>query len=162
MADKRENKPLLPPKTPRGNYQIWVILAMVAVIFGVLWSQVSSDVQEKQQEDLYRMVENGDVQKIFLVQNRKQIEVTLTPKALELPQYKEVASKSFGSNSSSGPHYIVKVVDPGIFDQEFRKYRDNLDASKRPQYDTGDREDYFSVFLQWGFLFLLLFGFWML
>lgn len=162
MADKRENKPLLTPKAPRGNYQIWVILAMVAVIFGVLWSQVSSDVPKKNQEDLYRMVANGDVQKIFLVQNRKQIEITLTQKALEMPQYKEVATKSFGSNTSSGPHYLVEVVDAGIFDQEFRKYWGNLDASKRPQYDTGDREDYFSVFLQWGFLFLLLFGFWML
>ena len=28
MADKKENnKPLLPTKPPRGNYQIWVILA---------------------------------------------------------------------------------------------------------------------------------------
>jgi AFG3 family protein len=162
MADKKENKPLLPPKTPRGNYQIWVILATVAVIFGVMYMHSSSGLSEKSLDEFYRMVNNGDVKKVVLVQNRKFVEVTLTQDALKNAKYESDVSQGPLGSSAAGPHFIVKVVDPGDFDQEFRKMKESLAESKRPDYKPEEREDYFGVFLQWGFLFLLLFGFWML
>ncbi len=163
MADKKENnKPLIPPKAPRGNYQIWVILAAVAVIFGVMYMQSSSNLKEKTEDEFYRMVNSGDVQKVVLVQNRKFLEVTLTKDALSSDKYQPELNQSPLGSSNNGPHFVVKVVDAGDFNQEFRKLRENLSETKRPEYKTEEREDYFSVFLQWGFLFLLLFGFWML
>lgn len=161
MADKKENKPLLPTKPPRGNYQIWVILATVAVIFGVMYFNSSSGLKEKGQEEFEKMVMDGDVRKVVLVQNRKFVEVTLTQEALKDPKYAQNQSNGFGS-TEAGPHFIVRVVDAGNFDQEFRVFRDKLPEDKRPEYTPEEREDYFGVFLQWGFLFLLLFGFWML
>src|SRR5690606_39053169 len=159
MADKKENKPLLPSQPPRGNYQIWVILATVAVIFGVMYFNSSSGLKEKGQEEFEKMVMDGDVQKVVLVQNRKFVEVTLTPEALKDPKYSQNQGNGFGS-TTGGPHFIVRVVDAGNFDQEFRVFRDKLPEEKRPVYAPEEREDYFGVFLQWGFLFLLLFGFW--
>src|SRR5690606_16612723 len=163
MADKKEsNKPILPSKPPRGNYQIWVILATVAVIFGVMYFTQSSQLKEKDQETFYQMVRNGDVKKVVLVPNRKYVEVTLTNDAVNKPEYKSELDQSFGV-TTNGPHYMVKVVDAGNFDQEFRKLRDTLPADQnRPEYRHDEREEYFGLFLQWGFLFLLLFGFWML
>jgi AFG3 family protein len=163
MADKKENnKPLLTPKAPRGNYQIWVILATVAVIFGVMYMHSSSGLKEKNLDEFYRMVNNGEVKKVVLVQNRKFVEVTLTQEALKSAKYETDVNQGPLGSSATGPHYIVKVVDPGDFDQEFRKIKESLAESKRPEYKPEEREDYFGVFLQWGFLFLLLFGFWML
>jgi AFG3 family protein len=163
MADKKENnKPLLTPKAPRGNYQIWVILATVAVIFGVMYMHSSSGLKEKNLDEFYRMVNNGEVKKVVLVQNRKFVEVTLTQEALKSTKYETDVNQGPLGSSATGPHYIVKVVDPGDFDQEFRKIKESLAESKRPEYKPEEREDYFGVFLQWGFLFLLLFGFWML
>jgi AFG3 family protein len=165
MADKKENnKPILPPKTPRGNYQIWVILATVAVIFGVMYMHSSSGLKEKDYGDFIRMVNNGEVKKVVLVQNRKFVEITLTQEAAKSAKYESELNQGPLGSSASGPHYVVKVVDPGNFDQEFRKMKEGLAESKKPEpeYKTEEREDYFSVFLQWGFLFLLLFGFWML
>ncbi len=163
MADKKEsNKPILPSKPPRGNYQIWVILATVAVIFGVMWFTQSSQLKEKDQETFYQMVRDGDVKKVVLVPNRKYVEVTLTDDAVSKPKYKSELDQSFGV-TTGGPHYMVKVVDAGNFDQEFRKLKDTLPADQnRPEYRHDEREEYFGLFLQWGFLFLLLFGFWML
>ena len=58
MADKKENnKPLLPTKPPRGNYQIWVILATVAVIFGVMYFNNSSNTEGSQSG---RLQANGE------------------------------------------------------------------------------------------------------
>jgi cell division protease FtsH len=163
MADKKENnKPILPTKPPRGNYQIWVILATVAVIFGVMWFNSSSQLKEKDQDELLQMVKDGDVKKLVLVPNRKYVEVTLTAEALKKSKYDAETNQSFGVQTT-GPHFIVPVVDAGRFDQEFRQFRDSMPVeSNRPEYKHDEREDYFGVFLQWGFLFLLLFGFWML
>jgi cell division protease FtsH len=163
MADKKENKPLLPTKPPRGNYQIWVILATIAVILGVMYFSNSSNLKDLDYDDFKQMVRSGDVRRVVLVQNRKFVEVTLKSEALQNAKYKEqLNNPTFGSGTNSGPHFTMKVVDSGNFDQEFRVFRDTLKAEQSPEYKTEDREDYFQVFIQWGFLFLLLFGFWML
>lgn len=163
MADKKENnKPLLPTKPPRGNYQIWVILATVAVIFGVMYFNNTSSLKDVDYDDFKQMVRSGDVKKVVLVQNRKFVEITLKSEALNNAKYKDLLNNNTFGSSSNGPHFSMKVVDSGNFDQEFRVFRDKLSADQSPEYKTEDREDYFQVFIQWGFLFLLLFGFWML
>lgn len=167
MADKKDNnKPLLPTKPPRGNYQIWVILATVAVIIGVMYLNNSNNLKEIDYDSFKRMVSDGDVRKVVLVQNRKFVEVTLRPEALDNAKYKQQLNISEGplggGTNNSGPHFSMKIVDVGNFDQEFRAMRDKLPADQSIEYKPEEREDYFSVFVQWGFLFLLLFGFWML
>jgi cell division protease FtsH len=108
------------------------------------------------------MVRSGDVRRVVLVQNRKFVEVTLKAEALQNAKYKDQLNNGTFGSGTSGPHFSMKVVDSGNFDQEFRLFRDKLPADQTPDYKTEDREDYFQVFIQWGFLFLLLFGFWML
>ena len=166
MADKKDNnKPLLPTKPPRGNYQIWVILATVAVIIGVMYFNNSNNLKEIDYDTFKQMVSSGDVKKVVLVQNRKFVEITLKPEALQNAKYKQdlnIGEGPLGGGSASGPHFSMKVVDVGNFDQEFRTLRDKLPPNQAVEYKPEEREDYFSVFVQWGFLFLLLFGFWML
>lgn len=163
MADKKENnKPLLPNKAPRGNYQIWVILATLAVIFGVMYFNSASSLKEKDYDDFKEMVKNGDVRKVVLVQNQKYVEITLTTDALNNVKYKQDISSGPLSGGTAGPHFLLRVVDSGNFDQEFRTFKDKLPDDKRPEYKTEDRGDYVSQLFQWGLLFLLLFGFWML
>ena len=84
MADKKkENKPLLPGKGPKGNYQMWVIFASIAIIFAVMIFNSSSSLKEKNFNDLKEMVANGDVKKVVLIQEPKMAEVTLRSEALE-------------------------------------------------------------------------------
>src|SRR6187431_1544518 len=166
MADKKDNnKPLLPSKPPRGNYQIWVILATVAVIIGVMYFNNSNNLKEVDYDTFKQMVSSGDVKKVVLVQNRKFVEITLKPEALQNAKYKQdlnIGEGLVGGGNANGPHFSMKVVDVGNFDQEFRTLRDKLPPNQAVEYKPEEREDYFSVFVQWGFLFLLLFGFWML
>jgi len=161
MADKRDNKPLLPQKPPRGNYQIWVIFAAVALIFGVMLYNNLTNLKEINRDEFDSMVNSGDVKKVELVQNRKIVEVTLKPEALKNAKYKQdLNSNTFGANTA-GPHFYLKVVDPGTFDREFR---DKLHDKKgdKPEYKPSEREDYFALFVQYGLLFVLILGFWML
>ena len=163
MADKKENnKPLLPNKPPRGNYQIWIILATIAVIFGVMYINNSSDLKEITQNQFEQMVKAGDVKKVTLIKNKDIVEITLTADALQNAKYRQDIEEGL-MGSSNGPHYKLTITSIDRFDEKYQEMIDKLpDSANRPEYTPETREDYFGVFIQWGFLFLLLFGFWML
>ncbi|MEX1238980.1 MAG: ATP-dependent zinc metalloprotease FtsH [Cyclobacteriaceae bacterium] len=163
MADKnKENKPLLPNKPPRGNYQIWVILATIAVIFGVMYINNSSDLKEVNQYEFDQMVTEGHVRKVALIKNKDIVEITLTSDALQNAKYRSDLEEGPLGGSSNGPHYKLTITSIDRFDEKYEELIEKLPDANRPEYTSETREDYFGVFIQWGFLFLLLFGFWML
>lgn len=163
MADKKNDKPLLPTKAPRGNYQIWVILATIAVILGVMYLNNSTDLKEITQRDFEQMVQSGDVRKVALIKNQELVEVTLKSEALQNAKYRQdITEGPLGTNNSAGPHYKLRITSIDRFDEKFEDLTKKLPDANRPEYMSEKREDYFGVFIQWGFLFLLLFGFWML
>ncbi len=162
MADKKNDKPLLPTKPPRGNYQIWVILATIAVILGVMYINNSSDLKEITQRDFEQMVQSGDVKKVALIKNQELVEITLTPEALKNAKYRQDISEGPLGTNQAGPHYKLRITSIDRFDEKFEELTKKVPDSNRPEYISEKREDYFGVFIQWGFLFLLLFGFWML
>lgn len=163
MAENKNNKPLLPNKAPRGNYQIWVILATIAVILGVMYINNSSDLKEITQYEFEQMVKSGDVRKVALIKNQELVEVTLKSEALQNAKYKQQINEGpLGSNSNAGPHFKLRITSIDRFDEKFEELTNKIPDANRPEYISEKREDYFGVFVQWGFLFLLLFGFWML
>ena len=163
MADKKENnKPLLPNKPPRGNYQVWLILAAIAVIMGIMYVSKSSDLKEVTQYEFEQMVKAGDVRKVALIKNNELVEITLKAEALQNAKYRQDLEEGPLGSSSNGPHYKMSITSIDRFDEKYEEMVDQMSASNRPEYTSENREDYFGVFIQWGFLFLLLFGFWML
>jgi len=156
MAENKETKKNQPGAPKGGNYQMWVIMVTVAVILGVVWMNSANNLKEITQDALENMVRSGDVKKIALIQDQKIVEVTLTEDALKNAKYSDL-EEGFGANSS-GPHYKHKINSVDNFDSWYS----NLKISGKPSLVSETRVDYFSVFIQWGFLILLLFGFWML
>ena len=111
MADnKKDNKQLLPTKPPRGNYQIWVIMIAIAVIFGIIYLNHSSDLPEKNYAEFEQMVKSSDVSKVLLVKNLDIAEVTLKPEALQNAQYKQDISQSPLRVEPKRPNFRIKVV----------------------------------------------------
>ena len=163
MADKKENnKPLLPNKPPRGNYQVWVILATIAVIFAVMYINNSSDLKEITQGQFEQMVRDGNVKKVTLIKNKDIVEVTLNSDALQNSKFRQDMEEGVLGNNTNGPHYKLTITSIDRFDEKYQEMVDTLPDNRKPEYTPETREDYFGVFIQWGFLFLLLFGFWML
>lgn len=163
MADKKENnKPLLPNKPPRGNYQIWVILAAIAVIFGVMSIYNSNELKEIQQSQFEQMLKEGHVRRVVLIKNKDVVEVTLTAEALQNAKYRKDIEDGLMGGSTNGPHYRMTIPSIDRFDVRYQALIEKLPPANVPEYIPDTREDYFGIFIQWGFLFLLLFGFWML
>jgi cell division protease FtsH len=157
-TEKKEGPKLLPPKAPKGNYQLWVILVTVAVILGVMYLNSSSTTKEVTRDELQRMLESGDVKKVVLIKDQEMVEVTLTADALKNAKYSDDINEGPVGYNEAGPHYKLKINSVDNFDNWYT----NLRISNKPQLTSETRVDYFGVFIQWGFLFLLLFGFWML
>lgn len=162
MADKKNDKPLLPGKPPRGSYQIWVILATIGVILAVIYLNNSSDLKEVTHHEFEQMVKNGDVRKVTLIKNQEMVEITLKSEALQNAKYRQDITEGPLSSNASGPHYKLRITSIDRFDEKYEELTDKLPEANVPEFSTQNKEDYFSVFVQWGFLFLLLFGFWML
>jgi AFG3 family protein len=163
MADKpKENKPLLPNKSPRGNYQMWVILGILALVLGIMWLNKTGTLKEIGKSDFEQMLQDRSVKKVALIEDQKIIEITLKPEALKNAKYRDVVdNNSLGSNES-GPHYKMQIMSVDNFDADITNKLEKMPAGERPEYKRETRVDYFGYFIQWGFLFLLLFGFWML
>jgi cell division protease FtsH len=157
MADKERNK-IQPPKAPRGNYQMWVILIAVAVILGVVYATSSNNLKEIEQSRLESMIKAGDVKKLALIKDQEMVEVTLTADALKNAKYSDDIKESPISSNTTGPHYKLKIISVDNFDSWYR----NLRADNKPTLVSETRINVFKEFLSWGLLLLLLIGFWML
>ncbi|HWA34796.1 MAG TPA: ATP-dependent zinc metalloprotease FtsH, partial [Cyclobacteriaceae bacterium] len=162
MPDKERKDKMLPPRVPRPNYQIWIILGLVAVILGVSYFR-TGELTELQSSKFEDMVQSRDIKKLVLIENEKEVEITLKPEALQNAKYKQEIEKNspLGLNTN-GPHYKMKI---GSIDKFIEKYDDltkNMPREQKVDLRFEERNDIGGVLLQWGFLFLLLFGFWML
>ncbi len=162
MPDKERKDKMIPPRVPRPNYQIWIILGLVAVILGVSYFR-TGELTELQSSKFEDMVQSRDIKKLVLIENEKEVEITLKPEALQNAKYKqEIERNSPLGLNANGPHYKMKI---GSIDKFIEKYDDltkNIPREQKVDLRFEERNDIGGVLLQWGFLFLLLFGFWML
>ena len=87
MADKDRKDKLIPPRGPRPNYQMWIILGLVVIILGVTQFYKSGDLVEIRSSRFEDMVQRGDIKKIALIKNQELVEITLKPEALANAAY---------------------------------------------------------------------------
>lgn len=163
MADKEKEKKIIPPKVPRPNYQMWVILALVAVILGISWLNRSGELVEIQSSRFEDMVQARDIKRIVLIKNEEIVEITLKPEALQNAKYKQEIEKSSPLGvKPNGPHFKYKIGSIDKFYEQYDLIVKNIPREQRIDLQVEDRQDYTNMFFNIGFLVLLVFGFWML
>jgi AFG3 family protein len=164
MADKDRKDNKLMPQGPRPNYQMWIILGLVAVIFAVFTFLRSSDLVQIQMNRFEDMVQRKDIKKLVLVKNEAQVEITLKPEALKNALYRQELGdhqSPLGLNGS-GPHYKLKIGEIGKFQDQYDQIKKNIPRDQQIDLQFEERNDYTNQFFNWGILFLIIFGFWML
>ncbi|MEQ9425416.1 MAG: ATP-dependent zinc metalloprotease FtsH [Cyclobacteriaceae bacterium] len=163
MPDKPLKKKNILPKGPqKPNYQVWVIVTLLALIFGVTYFNKSTSTVPISPKEFENMLQNGEVGKVVVFSNQKYVEVTLTPDASNKPKHKARLENRMSFSLTDGPHYRFKVISAEVFAEQFRKLEDEMAESDRISYDIDDSGDMTSWLFQWGFLFLIIFGFWFL
>lgn len=164
MADKPRDKKIVPPKLPKTNYQTWIILALIVVIFGVSRLYNNGGLTEVLDSRFEEMVRSRDVKKLVLIKNEEMVEITLKAEALQNAKYKQEVEKNsspMGFNAN-GPHYKLKIGSVEKFEDRYQELTKNLVGNDKVDLKKEDRVDYTNTIFNIGFLFLLVFGFWML
>ena len=99
MADKKKDN-LIPPRGPKGNYQLWIILALVAVILAVSYFNRSGDLIEIQSSKFEDIVQRRDAKSIVVIKNEDLVEITLKQEALQNSIYRNELESSKLANLS--------------------------------------------------------------
>lgn len=162
MADKERK--VQPPKLPKTNYQTWLILALIAVIFGISQVYNTGSLVEILDSRFEEMVRSRDIKKLVLIKNEEMVEITLKAEALQNAKYKQEIEKNSGplGFNANGPHYKLKIGSVEKFETRYEELTKSLGANDKIDLKKEDRVDYTNTVLNFGLLFLLIFGFWML
>ena len=159
MPDKKKKD----ASKPRPGFQGWLIGGLLALVIGLTVFSNDSGAVATDYRSFERMVKSSDVQKVVLVKNQDFIEVTLKPEALSNTKYKiELEQNRSFLNSGGSPHYSIEIVSIDKFVKDFEELMSDIPDSQRFDYIIEERGDYTSIFFNWGFLILLVFGFWFL
>lgn len=163
MSDKPRPNKFIPKPPQKPNYQMWVILALVVVVFGITYLNKSTSAISISEKRFEQMLLSNDVKEIVLLRNQNLVEVTLKEEALENSKYrKELEENNAFSLTSGGPHYKFKIPNMEIFDNRFSELEKKLPESQRIGYKVEEGSDFTSFLVNWGFFILLLVGFWFL
>ena len=159
---KNKNKGFIPGKGGRPNYQLYFILALVGMVILVTMVNRASSTITITPRKFKEMMLSNDVREVVLIKNRDLVEVTLKEEALKNEKYKRELEDRGPFSLNNGPHYSFQIPSVETFDREFKEIENELSESDRIGYKIDSRSDFTSYLLNWGFLFLILFGFWFL
>ena len=148
---------------PRPGFQGWLIGGLLALVIGLTIFSNDSGAVTTTFRSFEKMVRSNDVQKVVLIKNQDFIEITLKPEALSNTKYKiELEQNRSILDGGGGPHYIVEIVSVEKFARDFEELMEDIPEDQRFDYEVTERGDYTNIFFNWGFLILLIFGFWFL
>jgi AFG3 family protein len=160
MANNQDKRNLVPKGAPKQNYQIWIILTLIVLIISVFYFNKSNAVIEISENRFEKMALSHDVEKVVFVRNQNYVEVTLKKEALQNAKYKAELDSRSALLSDEGPHYKFKVYSGEKFSENIDKINAEVGEDRALDVIIEDRGDPTSWIFQWGFLLLLLFGFW--
>lgn len=154
-------------KSPqRSGYQFWLITVLIILIAGIAYFSKSSSAVEITHLKFEKILKEGDIAKVVVV-NKEIVEVTIKKDSLK-KYNKLLKEQRLPLGSNRGPHFKFSVLSGESFDKRFREVQDEMVGNKkisegeRIGYESKQESDFTSFILNWGVLFLMLFGLWFL
>ncbi|MDQ3536169.1 MAG: ATP-dependent zinc metalloprotease FtsH, partial [Bacteroidota bacterium] len=162
MVDKSKKKKIIPKPPQKPGYQIWIIVSLLILIVAVTFMNRGGSAITISQRQFEQMILNNDVKEVAYVSNQNIVEVTLKEEALQNTRYRSELEERNLWSIEQGPHYKFKPPSAEVFDSNFRELEQRLPDDQRIGYKVEERSDFMQFLASWGFLFLILFGFWFL
>lgn len=162
--NKESNRKILPGSpAPKGNnYQVWLLVILVAVIIGLTMFNRSNTVPINQKQ-FENMLAQGDVKEV-IIYNEHVVEVTLKSEALDEQEHARRLNDGGSFVDARGPHYKFEttsgLIEP-LYDR-IEEIQKELPPDERIVVQAKRREDLMNIFYTWGFFLILLVGFWFL
>jgi len=153
----------MPPTPPRPTMQMWVLAALVFLIFGIAYFNKSNTTIPINQQQFEEMVLSHDVEHLVVVDNKRFVEVTLNPSALENEKYKKIIPSRGAFALEQGPQFHLPIFSGESFKEDLAKLQENIPQEQRIGYEiVTDRTGFTDFFVNWGIVLIMIFGFWFL
>ncbi len=160
MENNPKKKPVIPKTPQKPNYQVWIILSLMILVFSIFYFNQSGGIQEITERKFIEMVKKGHVREIVVIKNQDVVEVFLNEEGINSGEYKLPERPAFYMEQL--PQFSFEVVSAENFLEKFTALEEQLPEEKRIGYKVETRSDFTSLIFNWGFLFLILIIFWML
>ena len=154
-------------KSPqRSGYQFWLITVLIILIAGIAYFSKSSSAVEITHLKFDKILKAGDIAKVVVV-NKEIVEITIKKDSIK-KYNKLLKEQRLPLGSNRGPHFKFNILSGESFEKRFREVQDVMVESKqmseneRIGYESKQESDFTSFILNWGVLFLMLFGLWFL
>ncbi|MCR5888745.1 ATP-dependent zinc metalloprotease FtsH [Hymenobacter sp. J193] len=164
MSDKtpqKKKKPLLPTPSPKPGMQLWMLLGLVVFVLGMLFFSRSNAALDTTQQKFESWLAQGDVSRVTLV-NDRTVEVMLKPSALRKPEHAEKLGRRGVLALEAGPQYAFRVIDGKTFKEDYDKLQAQIPREQQIGLEVDTRQGYGEFISTWGFMILLMVGFWFL
>ncbi len=160
----KKKKNIIPKNSPKPNFQIWLIVVLLLLVIGITYFNKNTAPYEISQKRFEQMYKSDDVKSINLITDKNVVDVALKEEALNNDKYKDILRNRNSLSMTHGPQAYFKVINGETFkkDKEEFEKENNIPADKRLELHIESSNQFSNILLSWGFVFLLLFGFWYL
>ena len=150
-----------PRKGPKFSIY-WVYAIIFAVLIGSYWfGPFSSNMIKTNSIDFKQMVQNSEVDKYVIVDNRKMVKVFLNKTGIA-DHKNDLKTNISGKINEDGPHMYFKIISGEDFKKEMGDfYKDNPTVKQVP-WEPDNDPDWFSKILSFLLPVLLFIGLWVL
>lgn len=154
-------------KSPqRSGYQFWLITVLIILIAGIAYFSKSSSAVEITQLKFEKILKEGDVAEAVVI-NKEVVEVTIKKDSLK--KYNtQLKEQRLPIGSNRGPHFKFIINSLETFENRFREIQEEkvknrqMTESEIIGLKAKKESDFTGFILNWGILFLMLFGLWFL
>ncbi|HEX2534687.1 MAG TPA: ATP-dependent zinc metalloprotease FtsH [Chitinophagaceae bacterium] len=173
--DKKSNLPKFPNRgngsednTPRKGPRFslyWLYAIIFAVLIGFQFlSPFAPSVAKTSPNEFKQMVQNGDVEKYYIISNRNLVRVNLKKEALPRYQNTNPNNGTPAKIEGNGPHFQFRVASSEDFPKEMREFytTNNIPQTAQVPYEVDQERDWFSPILSTILPILVLIAIWIL
>ncbi len=150
------------PGGDRPSYQVWIIISLLTVVFGIMWFGRQGSVKNIKAKRFEEIYLSHDLEKILVV-NDKVVELTLKKDALNNVKYKDIVQDGGPFGITQGPHAQFEVISGEIFKEDLEKINKDKKVSEADKVSLeveSGRSDVSNTLFTWGFMILLIVGLW--
>jgi cell division protease FtsH len=158
IPNKKKNFMPKPPQKP--NYQIWIILSLLILVFSIFYFNQSAGLEDITERRFEEIAKKGHVKEVLVIKNQDLVEVFLNEKGIASGNYNIPESPPL--LPSQNPHFKFQIVSAESFLEKLAKLEAELPDDQQIPYKVDTRSDFTSIIFNWGFLFLILIVFWIL
>lgn len=144
------------------KWNILLVIAILSISLSFFYYKNHSFTKVINEKQLAEMLHKGEVKRVVLMKKEDYVKIQLTQKAFYQKKHHQ-ERKELAYLTEEDTHYILKIVNPKVFDQHWQAIQANIKPSHQIDYEVSDSVNIFKeIGNNFGFILFILFLLFML